>query len=243
MRNLLLGALLLVYPCWANPITNDDLNQMQRRHERNPGYVKSSVASKLPGQFLSMKYQPPTVKDWLLPYQDWEQKDRSYFQKNYGENKLSLDPSMIVMHYTVIPSTEDTYHALSRKRVTVHFMIAPDGTVYRLLPENRRCTGAYGVDHVALSIEMVASTEADLLSRTKQVFSSFCLVRHLMRTHDIEAKKVVAHSEVGEGKRKVAEYTDLYDTVYPDRYPPSEARTDPGPTYMSWLRTYLKENP
>jgi hypothetical protein len=224
-------------------IDNDDINRVQYQHERSPGYVKSARATRLPAQFASMTYRPPVIKDWLLPYLSWEQKDRTYFQRNYGENKLTLSPSMIVMHYTVIPTAEDTYQALTRKKVSVHFMIAPDGTVYRLLPENRRCSGAYGVDHVALSIEMVARTEADLLSRAQQVFSSFCLVRHLMEQYGIPLSQVVAHYEVGEGKRKVPQYTDLYDTVFPDRYPPSEARLDPGPTYMSWLRTYLKENP
>lgn len=227
----------------ADPITNQDIRQMQRRHERSPGYIKSPTASRLPSQLASMKYQRPVITDWLLPYTDWEQKDRTYFKRNYGENKLTLDPKMIVMHYTVIPDANTTYQALVRKQVSVHFMVGTDGKVTRLLPSNRRCTGAYGVDHVALSIEMVAQTEPDLLSRAHQVFSSFCLVRHLMEEHGIPLGQVVAHYEVGQGRRRVPEYTDLYDTVYPDGYPPSETRTDPGPTYMGWLRTYLKENP
>ena len=227
----------------AQTISNDDLNRLQFQHERHPNYVKSTRASRLPERFLGMKYSKPFIKTWMLPYTDWEQKDRAYFKRNYGQTQLDLKPSMIVMHYTVIPSAEDTYNALTRKQVGVHFMIGPDGTVYRLLPENRRCSGAYGVDHVALSIEMVARTEADLLSRTQQVFSSFCLVRSLMEEHNLTLSQIVGHYEVSEGKRKVPQYTDMYDTIFPDRYPPSEARLDPGPTYMAWLRTYLKENP
>jgi hypothetical protein len=242
MRNTCLVLGLMMTAALAHPITNDDINQMQYRHERRPGYVKSPTASKLPSQFSQFSYKKPVIKDWLLPYQEWEQKDRTYFKRNYGENQLKLTPSMIVMHYTVIPTAEDTYNALSRKKVSVHFMVGTDGAVYRLLPTDRRATGAYGVDHVALSIEMVARTESDLLSRTNQVFSSFCLVRHLMEEHGIGIKKVVAHYEVGEGKKTVPEYTDLYDTVYPDRYPPSEARLDPGPTYMAWLRAYLGQS-
>ena len=61
-----------------------------------------------------------------------------------------------------------------------------------------------------------------------------------MEKHGIPASKVVAHYEVSEGKKRVPEYTDLYDQIYPDRYPPSSARLDPGPTYMAWLRDYLK---
>ena len=190
-----------------------------------------------------MTYQRPQIKDWLLPYGEWESKDRTYFLRNYGQNRLDLKPSMIVMHYTVVPTAELTIRALTNKRVSVHFMVDTDGTVYRLLPTDRRCTGAYGVDHLALSIEMVARTEADLLSRTRQVFSSFCLVRHLMQEHAIPARQVIAHYEVSEGRKRVPEYTDLHDHVYSDRYPPGETRLDPGPTYMAWLRAYLKENP
>ena len=234
---------LLTAAALAQPITNEDINQMQYQHERHPGYAKSATASRLPSQLRSMEYQEPKITDWLLPYASWEQKDRNYFKRNYGENRLNLKPSMIVMHYTVIPTAEDTYAALSRKKVTVHFMVNTDGTIYRLLPTDRRCSGAYGVDHVAISIEMVARTESDLLSRTRQVFSSFCLVRYLMEEHGIPLKQVVAHYEVGEGKKRVPEYTDLYDTVYPSSYPPSEMRTDPGPTFMAYLRAYLQENP
>jgi hypothetical protein len=234
---------LLTATAWSDPITDKDINQMRFKHEHSGGYTKSAKSKELPERFLNLSYKKPVLKDWLLPYQDWEQSYRSYFKKHYGDTNLTFKPSMIVMHYTVIPTSEGTYRALSRNEVSVHLMVAPDGTVYRLLPLDRKCTGAYGVNHVALSIEMVARTESDLLSRTTQVFSSFCLVRYLMAKYDIPLSKVVAHYEVGEGRKRVPEYTDLYDKLFPDRYPPSSARSDPGPTYMAWLRSYLSENP
>jgi N-acetylmuramoyl-L-alanine amidase len=227
----------------AQHIGDGDINRMRFQHEHNSGYKKSAKSKKLPTRFLELEYKKPELKDWLLPYESWEQNYRSYFKKHYGDTRLTFKPTMIVMHYTVIPTAEGTYRALSRNEVSVQLMIGHDGTVYRLMPLDRRCTGAYGVNHVALSIEMVAQTESDLLSRTKQVYSSFCLVRHLMAAYDIPLSKVVAHYEVSEGKKRVAEYTDLHDKIYPDRYPPSSSRLDPGPTYMSWLRQYLKKRP
>lgn len=241
-RSILL-ALLLAGTTLARPIGNGDINRMRFQHEHRPSYKKSAKSKRLPKRFLSMEYQKPNLKDWLLPYQNWEQNYRSYFKKYYGDTRLTFRPSMIVMHYTVTPTAESTYRVLSNREVSVQLMVDHDGTVYRLMPLDRRCTGAYGVNHVALSIEMVAQTESDLLSRTKQVFSSFCLVRHLMAKYDIPLSKVVAHYEVSEGKKRVAEYTDLHDKIYPDRYPPSSRRLDPGPTYMAWLRSYIKMNP
>lgn len=242
MRLLVLFFVLVVgSSALAQTITDRDINRMRVQHEQNRTYQKSAKSKRLPEKFLEMEYEKPVLKDWLLPYQDWEQDYRSYFKKYYGDTRLDLRPSMIVMHYTVTPTTEATYRALSRNQVSVHFMIGHDGTVYKLLPLERRCTGAYGVNHVAFSIEMVAVTESDLLSRTKQVFSSFCLVRWLMDEYNIPASQVVAHYEVSQGKKRVPEYTDLYDKIYPDGYPPSSARSDPGPTYMAWLRSYLKQ--
>lgn len=235
--------MLLASTCLARPIGNDDINQMRFQHEYHAGYKKSAASKRLPKRFLEMDYQKPLFKDWLLPYQGWEQHYRSYFQKHYGDSSLTFKPTMIVMHYTVTPTEQITYEALERNRVSVQLMIGHDGTVYKLLPLDRRCNGAYGVDHVALSIEMVAQTESDLLSRSKQVFSSFCLVRYLMAKYDIPLNKVVAHYEVSGGKKRVPEYTDYFDQIYPDKYPPSSARLDPGPTYMSWLRSYLRKNP
>lgn len=244
MKRSLLGAMLFATALVsARPIGDSDINQMKFQHERRPGYTKSAKSKQLPAEYSRMEYKKPVLKDWLLPYQNWEQQNRAYFQKHYGDNRLNFTPSMIVMHYTVTPTEEITYQVLSRNRVSVHLMVGHDGTVYRLLPLDRRCTGAYGVNHLALSIEMVAQTESDLLSRSRQVFSSFCLVRYLMAEYDIPLGKVVAHYEVGEGKKRVPEYTDLHDKIYPDKYPPSSQRLDPGPTYMAWLRSYLKSNP
>ena len=243
MRLLIFFIALTTLNVLARPIGNADINRMQFNHEHRSGYKKSAKSKRLPEKYEDMEYKKPGFKLWHLPYQGWEQSYRAYFKKYYGDTNLTLNPSMIVMHYTVIPTVEGTYRALSRNEVSVQLMIGPDGTIYELMPLNRRCTGAYGVNHVALSIEMVAATESDLLSRSKQVFASFCLVKYLMAKYDIPLSKVVAHYEVGEGKKRVPEYTDLYDKIYPDRYPPSSARLDPGPTYMNWLRSYLKKNP
>lgn len=243
MARLVFFITLLTAFALARPIGNSEINRLQFQHEHHSGYKKSAKSKRLPKKYAKMKYKKPSFKEWYLPYQNWEQKYRAYFKKHYGDTKLEFKPSMIVMHYTVVPTVSGTYRALSRNKVSVQLMIGPDGTVYKLMPLNRRCTGAYGVNHVALSIEMVAQTESDLLSRSKQVFSSFCLVRYLMAKYDIPMSKVVAHYEVSEGKKRVPEYKDLHDKIYPDRYPPSSKRLDPGPTYMAWLRSYIKKNP
>lgn len=242
MRLTLLFLALLTALSSAKPIGNDDIQSMKYTHDRQRGYKKSAKSRRLPKKYLKMEYEKPKLNPWHLNYKSWENEYKAYFKKHYGDSSLTFKPSMIVMHYTVISSAQATHGAFQRNHVSVQLMVDKQGKVYELMPLDRKCTGAYGVNHKALSIEMVASTETDLLSRSKQVFSSFCLVKYLMAKYDIPLSKVVAHYEVGEGKRTVPEYLDLADKVYPDRYPPSSRRTDPGVTYMTWLRSYLKAN-
>lgn len=248
---LLLAASLAVV---ARPYSNADIEAMKYRYEgRRP--VKAQVYSRqLPKQYAEADYLAPVFKSWMLPYQGWEKEYRNYFRRHYGDPALTFKPSMLVMHYTVIPSAAATWESFRRGanmsagdygtvpgHVSVQLMIDKDGTVYKLMPLDRRCTGAYGVNHVALSVEMVARSEQDLLSRPGQVLSSFRLARYLMARFDIPLAKVVSHAEVGRGE--VREYLDLADSKWPDRYPPSSVRTDPGETYMAWLRKWLRTHP
>ncbi|MCA9792406.1 MAG: N-acetylmuramoyl-L-alanine amidase [Candidatus Eremiobacteraeota bacterium] len=250
----LLTWLLLAVPALAQrSYDNDDIEQMKWRYEGRPR-ARAKAHGKLPRRLAEREYVAPRLKDWLLPYKQWNQEYRAYFKRHYGDTRLTFKPEMIVMHYTVVPSARSVWDGFARGanmsagdqgtvwgHVSVQLMIDRDGTIYRLLPLDRRCTGAYGVNHKALSIEMVARDEADLLSHDDQVFASFCLVRWLMEEYDIPASKVVAHYEVSQGKSVVPEYMDLADSTWPDGYPPSSARTDPGPTYMKWLRSYLRK--
>lgn len=197
------------------------------------------ISGDMPGEFLTWSYHEPEWREWFLDYSAWEPEFRRYLKRTYGVNSLHFTPSMIVMHYTVVPTAERTWAVLARRHVSVHFMIDRDGTIYQLWPLDRRCNGAYGVNHKAISIEMVAATEGDLLSRPRQVFASFCLVRYLMDQYDIKPEKVVGHYEVGMGVTRVPDYLDLFDRYYSTRYPPNCKRTDPGEHYMRWLRTAL----
>jgi N-acetyl-anhydromuramyl-L-alanine amidase AmpD len=228
--------------CWARPPLWDEPTPGTAVLKGENGGVVW-VDDDFPDHFLNWGYQEPEWLEWFLSYQNWTREYRRYFHRHYAENSLFFTPCMIVMHYTVVPTAEQTYSVLQRRHVSVHFLIAKDGTIYQLMPLNRRCNGAYGVNHRALSIELVASTESDLLSRPYQVFQSFCLARYLMQRYDIKLDKVVGHYEVGQGVTRVPEYLDLFDPYYPTRYPPSDMRYDPGETYMRWLRSYLRVNP
>ena len=213
----------------------------------------AGIAPSLPAQYR--KYRPPKMKDWMLPYLDWEEEYEQHFADLYGDSSLILEPTHIVMHYTVVPWAAAVWHGFRRGGTmavgnTTHFghpsvqlMVDRDGTIYRLLPLNRKGTGAYGADHVALSIEMVASDESDLLSRPSQVFASLCLVRWLMDRYQIPLQNVHSHFEVGLGLVVFPEFTDRADPLWWFAYPPQSFRYDPGSRYMALLRRYLIDRP
>lgn len=221
----------------ARPLADTELSPGRAVHKGQTDL--HTLSSDFPDEFLSWVYRPPEFVSWFLDFRRWEKQHLQYFRKTYGVNSLKFRPSMLVMHYTVVPTEEQTYTVLQRRKVSVHFMVGRDGTVYQLLPLERRATGTYGVNHKAIAVEMVASTESDLLSRPYQVFQSFCLAKFLMAKYQIPPNKVFGHYEVGQGVTVVPDYLDLADPYYPTRYPPNEKRTDPGKRYMRWLRTYL----
>jgi N-acetyl-anhydromuramyl-L-alanine amidase AmpD len=238
----------------AQPVyTNSDVNAMKARYVPR---TTPKLPARYPADFDSRALEKPKYVPWMLPYQDWTEEYRAYFQRHSHDPRAELEPTLICMHYTVVDDAQAVWDSFNRGcqmsngnkgtvfgHVSTHLIIDKNGTVYQLLPFNRRCTGAYGVNHKAISIEMIATTESDLLSRAQQVWSSFCVVRDLMQRFHIGRQGVIAHYEVAQGVSVVPDYLDYNDPDCPDRYPAKYFRSDPGPTYMSWLRSYLQKFP
>ena len=201
----------------------------------------------------AFKYE---IKEKLLPYEEWEEEYKEYFQRHYHDHSLSLKPEAIVLHYTAVDSLEKTLNIFTDGKeyadgdvgyvfghLSVHYIIDKDGTIYHTFPLDRRCRGAYGVNHVAISIEMIALDEEQLLSRKELVSASFKLVKYLMKKFDIPKKNVWGHYHVSDGTYSETTVKDYYldygDTYYPNYYPDSDVRYDPGKNYMRKLYDYL----
>jgi N-acetyl-anhydromuramyl-L-alanine amidase AmpD len=110
------------------------------------------------------------------------------------------------------------------------------------MPPNKKARSSYGVNHVAISIDLIGRNENDLLNHSKQLRVSFNLVRWLMKKYKIPKEKVLGHSEIAKGKTQVPEYTDFADKQYPDRYPPNSNVRGPGKAYLFKLRYFLMES-
>lgn len=132
-----------------------------------------------------------------------------YMQDRYGLERDSpiIDPKMIVLHWTAIPSLEDSFNAFknsqlprsrgaisgaSKLNVSAHFLVDRDGTIYRLMPETLMARHTIGLNHTAIGIENVGGTENTPLTNA-QLESNIWLINYLSKKYDIQY--VIGHYE------------------------------------------------
>ena len=105
-----------------------------------------------------------------------------YLKTRYNLEKSdpSIEPRMIVVHWTAIPSLKESFEAFKDPllpstrsditsagalNVSAHFLVDQDGTIYRLMPETTMARHVIGLNHCALGIENVGGTEKTPLTR------------------------------------------------------------------------------
>lgn len=170
-----------------------------------------------------------------------------YLSERYGlkQTEPSIDPKMIVLHWTVIPTFEESFEtfysaalpsrpdikAASALNVSSHFMVDRDGTIYRLLPETTMARHVIGLNHCAIGIENVGGTE-DLPLTGAQLESNIWLVNYLSEKYHIGY--LIGHYEytLFEGHELWLEKDDGYRTE----------KTDPGADFMLKVREATKKH-
>ncbi|MFC4722985.1 peptidoglycan recognition family protein [Geojedonia litorea] len=125
-----------------------------------------------------------------------------YLSSRYGLEQTSptITPTMIVLHWTFIPTFEKSYEAfynstlpnwrpeiktVSGLNVSTHFLVDTDGTIYRLMPETTMARHVIGLNHTAIGIENVGGTENTPLT-TDQIKANIKLVKYLASKYPIE---------------------------------------------------------
>lgn len=169
-----------------------------------------------------------------------------YMKERYGIVAESpvIDPTMIVIHWTAIPTLEASFKAFDPVRlpgsrediqeagvlnVSAHFLVDRDGTIYRLMPETMMARHVIGLNHTAIGIENVGGTKEAPLTDA-QLKSNIYLVKYLSRKYPIEY--LIGHSEYTsfEGHPLWLERDNNYRTE----------KTDPGEGFMDRLRKETK---
>ncbi|HUS68852.1 MAG TPA: peptidoglycan recognition family protein [Kofleriaceae bacterium] len=152
----------------------------------------------------------------------------------------AITPRVIVLHHTGGRSPDATWRYFDRTRleaaraklrrggevnVSAHFLVARDGTIYRLQPETRMARHCIGLNHIAIGIENVGGAPGVPLTAA-QVDANAALVRALAMRYPIT--HLIGHHEsrAMEGHR----YWRERDPAYRNRKP------DPGAEFLGRVR-------
>jgi N-acetyl-anhydromuramyl-L-alanine amidase AmpD len=128
-----------------------------------------------------------------------------YAAKHYGIRSWVLHPKVIVEHFTANESFSATWNTFAANTpdpelgqlpgTCAHFVIDRDGTIYQLVPLGVMCRHTVGLNDVAIGVEHVGTSDAEILHDRAQLRSSLALTRWLMARFHIALRNVIGHSE------------------------------------------------
>lgn len=166
---------------------------------------------------------------------------KEYLSTRYGleQDKPIIVPKMIVLHWTAIPTLQQSFDAFytsqlpsrpdiataSPLNVSSQFLVDQDGTIYRLMPETTMARHVIGLNHTAIGVENVGGTKGVPLTQ-EQIDANIWLVRYLSKKYPIEY--LIGHYEYTnfEGHELWLEVDEGYRTE----------KTDPGEDFMRAVR-------
>ncbi|WDF72024.1 N-acetylmuramoyl-L-alanine amidase [Novosphingobium sp. KACC 22771] len=151
---------------------------------------------------------------------------RECLSPNCNERKLPI--SMVVLHYTGMQTMQEALDRLCdpAAEVSAHYLIDEDGTVIRLVPEEKRAwhagrsywRGITDVNSASIGIEMVnPGHEFGYRPFTEaQMESLIPLLSSIMARHNIDPANVVGHSDVAPARKQ--DPGELFDWELLARY-------------------------
>lgn len=149
----------------------------------------------------------PEIHKWLIPYGTKRRREMAaYSRRHYGRARYELtDPKLIVEHYAQAGSVRAIYNTFAPDNpdlefgelpgVCSHYAVAADGRIFRFVPDGIRCRHVVGLNHVAIGIEHVGFSDADVLGRKRQLRASLRLSRWLRCRYGLPVKQVIGHNE------------------------------------------------
>ena len=171
---------------------------------------------------------------------------KSYIKKHYGFNVETIEivPKIIVLHWTADMSFDKSFKRLEAQKlfsdrkdivkasalnVSAHFLVARDGTIYSLMPDNWMARHVIGLNYSSIGVENVggqANKKEDLTPA--QLEANIRLVRHLK-----EKYSTITHL-IGHHEYRDLEGTELWlelDKGYRTQ------KSDPGDKFMNDVRS------
>jgi hypothetical protein len=153
----------------------------------------TSAANSIP---ISIDYsrQRPNLDQWKVWMAD-------YSLRHYGENEWKLNPKAIILHYTatsVFPNSfinsDDSFKNEMPPLATQY--VVQGAKIFEVLPATVRCRGALGANQRAISIEMVAMDENEVLNNQVLISATARLTAKLMLDYSISISEVYSHEDI-----------------------------------------------
>ncbi len=175
---------------------------------------------------------------------------KSYIKQHYGLNvkNIQITPKIIVLHWTAEMSFDKSFNRLKPQRlltdrkdiakasalnVSAQFLVARNGTIYRLMPENWMARHVIGLNYSSIGVENVGgkgNRKDDLTKAQRQ--ANIKLIRYL------KAKYPSITYLIGHHEYRQMERTSLWlekDKGY------RTVKSDPGKKFMSEMRAATRD--
>ncbi len=169
----------------------------------------------------------------------WKPLIRKYSKRHYGEDTWKLRPTVIVLHYTAMNEfpwnlVKSKSYGGEKPGVAAHYVVSGE-RAWRILPDNLRSRGCWGINHRAINIEMDARNARDLYRRKTTLNTCARLVKMLMEKHRIPLNKVYSHQTVAKMNRRLTpEVKDLVNGTPYDKQ-------DPGKQNMKYIKDRIRK--
>lgn len=163
---------------------------------------------------------------------------------NISQDSAYIEPKIIVLHWTAIPTLEASYNAMnptvlpgsreaigkaSNLNVAAQFLVDRDGTIFRQLPDTAFARHVIGLNYNAIGVENVGGKNAPLTKA--QLKANEELVRYLAARYDIEY--LIGHYEY---KKFIGH--PLWRELDPNYL---TEKSDPSSSFMKKIRRRLKD--
>ncbi len=174
---------------------------------------------------------------------------KEYIKTHYGKtvSNIKITPKIILLHWTAEMSFDKSFKRLQPQRlltdrkdiakasllnVSAQFLVARDGTIYRLMPENWMARHVIGLNYSSIGVENVGGKDNKKDDLTPaQVKSNIALVQYL-KTKYPSIEYLIGHHEYRqmEGTSLWLELDKGYRTV----------KSDPGDAFMHKVHSKTK---
>lgn len=125
---------------------------------------------------------------------------------NIDDRPNPEDVSCVVLHSTVVPTTEDTVRVFldPKTQVSAHFVVGRDGQVIQMVPIEKRAwhagesllEGRPRVNEYSVGIEMVNLNDGIDPYPDAQVHAVAGIIRFLRSRYEIPDSRIVSHAQI-----------------------------------------------